>query len=384
MKQRILALSRDRGSMQAIAPVIAVLQASGDLELSTYATRESWPVTIELGLHALRLDETAFAANPAACIRSLLDIHRPDLVLSGSSPARGTAPETPEQFAILEARRSGAPSLAVLDYWGMYAERFSRDGFTLAEDLLPDRLCVLDRRALSDLEVFGVPVSRMTITHNPWLDRLVGHASVAIPAQLAQTARGITVLLVSQPLAEMRHVRNWPYDQFTMFECLLAAMPSPTSVGHGGTIQILPHPSENVSRWEAVLAKRDRCDIEVELLQGRVPDLLHDADYLVTSHSTLAYEALYFGMPCISLRPAMESVMRLWIDDAGLSQVFQDADSLRQYLAASDPAAERQRVLRLKRELGAGGLFFSDGQATGRVVNEVAGLLGSVAKDSLQ
>lgn len=361
--------------MQAIAPVIAALDGTGAMEVSTYATRESWPVTVKLGLRAARLEETAFTTNPVAYVRSLFDDHRPDLILSGSSPVRGAAPETPEQFAILEARRRGLPSLAVQDYWGMYAERFTRDGMSLDHDLLPDRLCVLDRRALDDLGTLGVPRQRMSITHNPWLDRLVKDAAAAVFTR--RTSGAMTVLLVSQPLAEMQQVRNWPYDQYTLFEYLLAALPHASANRHGATIQILPHPSEDVSRWETLLARKGRTDVKVEIRYSE-PGLLSKADYVVTSHSTLAYEALYFGSPCISLRPDAESLPRHWIEDLGLSQVFHEVDSLRHYLTASDPAGERRRVMRLKHELGAVGLFFSDGKATGRVVHEIGGLLDCV------
>jgi hypothetical protein len=360
--------------MQAIAPVIAVLVGeSAVFEVATYATRESWPVLAGLGLDANLLNADAFEANPESCIGSLFDVHDPSLILSGSSPSRKSPPETPEQFAILEARRRGLPSLTVLDYWGMYAERFSRDGSTLDARLLPDRLCVLDRRALVDLAAFGVPYGLMTATHNPWLDRLVTQASVA---EQARASRGLKVLLASQPLAEMRQVRNWPYDQFGLFEHLLAAMPKAEDWQCEVTLQILPHPSEDVTKWESVLDCNSRRDVRIELCHGRNWGLLKEADYLVTSHSTLAYEALYFGTPCISLRPAVGQVMRLWIEDAGLSHVFQDSESLRLYLASRNPEAERQRILRLKRELSAARLFFSDGQATKRVMNEVTGLLG--------
>lgn len=357
--------------MQAIAPVVAVLGKSADLQMVTYATRESWSVTYEMGLPVERLDEPTFAVDPNAAIRKLFDVHQPDLLLSGLSPVRGTAPETPEQFAILEARERGVPSLAVQDYWGMYAERFSRDGDALDRELLPDRLCVLDRRARDDLAAFGVPVQSMAITHNPWMDRLVAEAST--PARCG--ASGVlSILLASQPMAEMQHVRSRPYDQYTLFETLLRAMSQTETDRLGAIIKVLPHPSEDRRRWQELLRRRVG-DVQLELCQGAVPELLRDVDYVVTSHSTLAYEASYFGTPCISLRPDAESLPRTWSDDIGLSQVFHDVDSLRQYLRLHDPASERQRVLRLKKELVAGGLFFSDGQATTRVVNEIIGLL---------
>ncbi|HYD75001.1 hypothetical protein [Ramlibacter sp.] len=375
MNKKILALSRDRGSMQAIAPVVAALAQADGVDVITVATRESLPVLGQLGLLASPLDEAGFGEDPQQCMQALFDACRPDLVLSGSGPARGRPPESPEQFAILESRRRGLPSVAVQDFWGMYVERFSRDGASLAEDLLPDRLCVLDRRALSELQAFGVPADRMAVTHNPWLDALVAQAEVPVPDAARAHPGAIRVVLASQPLSAMREVRNWPYDQFTLFEQLLAAMPAPAAGGGPSAIDVVPHPSEDLARWHDRLAAPRRPDVAVELHGGSTRELLRTADFLVTSHSTLAYEALYLGTPCISLRPADRPVMRLWIDDAGLSTEFRDAQALRDYLLRADPAAERRRVLALKRELGAAGLFFSDGGATARVQREVERLL---------
>ncbi len=357
--------------MQAIVPVIAELSDSTEVEVHVCATGDSYPVIENSGLNAELLDALAFASDPASCMRSLFDLHRPDMVISGSSPARAAAPETPEQFAILEARRRGIPSLGILDFWGMYIERFSRDGSTLSEDLLPDRLCVLDQRARTDLLAFGVATDCMSITHSPWLDRLALQASVEMPVP---SSPGMKVLLASQPLAQMRHVRHWPYDQYAVFEHLLAAMPEPVQ-GHCATIRILPHPSEDVAPWGQLQARKGRDDVRVELHHDRAIDVLREVDFLVTSHSTLAYEALYFGTPCVSLRPARDFSMKLWVDDAGLSRVFHDSSSLRKYFHATDPALERRRLLRLKSEMQAKGLFFSDGHATARVINEVIGLL---------
>jgi hypothetical protein len=370
--------------MQAIAPVIAALEASGKVEISTYATSESMPVIAEFGVHARLLDDVLFANRPAACLSSIFDAHRPELLLSGSSPARGAAPETPEHFAILEARRRGLRSLAILDYWGMYEERFSRDGHSISPDLLPDRLCVLDQRASAELAAIGVPANRIAVTHNPWLDRLVARTTAAAVVQPGKSARKITVLLASQPLAETRVARRWLYDQFDLFECLLDAMPVQTTPELHATLQVLPHPSEDIARWKALLASAVRSDVKVELRVDRVIDLLQDADYLVTSHSTLAYEALYFGTPCISLHPGVENVKRFWMEDIGLSRFFHDGVALRQYLLASDPAGERQRVLTRKRELLASSQFFSDGRATERVLQEVNYLLDSSRRSYAQ
>jgi hypothetical protein len=384
VKRRILALSRDRGSMQAIAPVIIALEDCRAVEVKTYATKESFPVIAESGLTGELLDAASLSCNPKAYLGAILDTYGPALVLTGSSPARGRVPETPEQFAILEARRRGLRTIAVLDYWGMYEERFSRDGQAIALDLLPDKLCVIDRRAALDLAALGVPANTIAITQNPWLDTLAARTAVVVAGGAGCITDGITVLLISQPLAETRTARKWQYDQYDLFRCLLDAIPVPTKKDNYATLRVLPHPSEDASLWQMLIATAQREHLRFEVCNGRDLNLLRDADYVVTSHSTLAYEALYFGTPCISLRPGTQNTMRLWIEDAGLSRIFTDPKSLQQYLLTSVPMKERARILTRKQELVASNLFFSDGHATERVLAEVIGLLDSPVCPSTQ
>ncbi|NJM31807.1 MAG: hypothetical protein HC848_01615 [Limnobacter sp.] len=378
MKHRILALSQDRGSMQAIAPVVTRLCALDSMQVATCSTPQSSPITTALGLPATPFNQTAFATRPSDYIRELFDQHQPDLVLMGSSPAHGKTPQTPEQFAILEAHRRGLKSLSVLDYWGMYTERFSLNGQTVAHNLLPNRLCVLDSRCQQDLKAWGVPAHQMAITHNPWLDKLASQALGLAVIQTPAKHPGIAVVLASQPLAHMQSVRKWPYTQYTVFENLLQAMQGWTEQttetwDHETNeqqpkapiktkLQIVPHPSENPADWQRLLARTKHGNVHIELLHHQTPDLLRGADYLVTSHSTLAYEALYFGTPCISLRPSATDTMNLWIEQAGLSQLFHDAESLLHYLVEHNPATERQRILALKEKWQAQKLFFQMGK----------------------
>lgn len=257
----------------------------------------------------------------------------------------------------------------------MYVERFSRDGQSLAVDLLPDHLCVLDRKSWSDLRAMGVAVERMSITHNPWLDRLVTQSSVPHAQSHASSTHGITVMLASQPLAEMRRLRNWTYDQYDLFEQLLLALDELTSLGRVATLQVMPHPSEDLTRWQTLIDRGGHGRVQVELCQGNTRERMRQADLLVTSHSTLAYEALYFCTPCVSLRPTGRNTMSLWIEEAGLARLFQEAETLRHYLKTVDLAKERLRLQKLREELKVTGMFFSAGSATERVMQEVLRLL---------
>lgn len=371
MSKTVLALSRDGGSVQTIIPVLQALQGREDVLLKAYAHPQSLRVWASSSINAARWDEASFQSDPAAFMAALFDSARPDLLLCGSSPARGPVPETPEQYALLEARKRSVPSLSILDYWGMYKERFDDP---VRKELIPDHLCVLDQRCYDSLKALGVPQNVMTVTHNPWIDRVAKEAARprAVPAK---RDNALHVLFISQPLAEMKAVRSWGYDQEEMFADLVAALAARPCVGTH-SIKIWTHPNEDRARWSNLQAyEQPNVRVILEDERDRAPFVW--ADCVVSSHSTMIYEALYFDVPCVSYRPRGEGLEPLWTDEAGLSVLLTSQKALESYIRHTDFSVDKQRVASRRRTLTQQGLFFSDGHATERVVKVIEKILGT-------
>ena len=361
-------LSRDGGSVQTTVPVIRALQMRG-YETSIVSLTVSRPLLEQRGIVSEPLDEGGFASAPADCMRTLLKRVRPDVVVSGSSPAKGIPPETPEQHAIIASRSLGVPTVGILDYWGMYKERFTCLGDTVDLSLVPDRLCVLDKRCLDDLTAFGVPAERMSITHNPWMDDVVCRAMEARIDTGRAPVGGLTVLFVSQPFAETAAVRQWSYTQLTLLDRLIECLPTPPD-GASHRVIIWPHPAEASDRW-SVVGLRSRPGIAIDVSFDRDPRVFTEVDLVVSGHSTVAYEALYYGVPCVSLRPTSLPEEKLLTEELELSHHFDGADSFRTYLATGGVEMSRRNLAARKNVLLSEGLFFSDGHATGRVVSAI-------------
>ena len=367
---RVLFLSRDRGSVQATLPVIQTLGSASDFEVHVLSTRVSRALLEERRIGHEPLDEDWFASEPETCIGTVVGRFQPAMVVSGSSPARGPAPETPEQYLVLEARRRGTPSVGILDNWGRYEERFAVHARGVDTTLVPDRLCVLDRRSFDDLTSLGIPAAMLTITHNPWVDQF---ASLSVAGGAAvSSADVLKIVFASQPLAETRYVRDWPFTQESLLDMLVEALP-PLAPGRSHELTVWPHPSEDPGRW--VGGRSRRTDVLVLVTDQRGADALARADLFVTSHSTAAYEALYHGVPCISLRPEGGALTTPVIEELGLSRRFENGDDLRRFLASFDPGMLRMELNERRRLLSAAGLFFSDGRATARVVAEIRSIL---------
>lgn len=366
-RKRVLALSKDHGSAQTIVPVVAALKEKKHA-VSLLLPNGCNAVATMSGLACEALDDQAFSFAPETYIAEVFDEANVALLLTGSSLAIGGRPETPEQYAIREARRRNIPSVAVLDYWGMYEERFCSNNGSVDHTLLPDVLCALDQRCREDLLRLGVPTDRVVITHNPWLDSVVRHSYRPPPPSKLQNNLGWRVVFVSQPLKKYRQAGR-PSLQHKLLESLVNALP------HVGFHRVLvwKHPAELVEQWQSC-GRFNSANVEVCLTEERSPTLLAHVDLVVSVHSTTAFEALHLGTPCLSLRMGLP-VPQLYIDELGLSKTINSQEELRVFLGAVSP-------YKLRRQLGVRskywcekGLFFSDGKATDRVMAVVLRLI---------
>jgi hypothetical protein len=365
MQRRVLFLSRDHASVQAIAPVAAELSRHPGIDPVAMSFDSGDSTYGRFGLRAIPVDETRFFADREGFIHELLLSVRPHLIISGSSVPTASPPETPEQFLSRAAHARGIPTMCVLDTWNYYRERFAIGSDTSREQwLLPSTICALDRVCFEDLRLLGVPANRIEITHNPWLDE-VARASMQKLRDLdvPPGENMFSVLFASQPLAQTRHRRNWPYTQYDLFDMLWVAM----NRVHGARpkqVIVWLHPKESRDEWRT--RGRSDGDVSMVISEERGSPVLKGVDVLVTSHSTVAHEALYFHTPCIMLRPDKPPLEQSLPDRLGLTTIVSSADDLVRQLEAPTGAL-RLRLAGRKRELLAEGTFFSNGGATARV-----------------
>lgn len=371
---RVLALSRDIGSVQAILPVLHRLDSDPDYQLTVILPEATRSLFEQFGIPVQVFDEAGFSLDAEGYVDKLLRLHYPDLVLSGSSPAKSIPPETPEQFMTWVARRHAIKTLAVLDFWGMYKERFFDSEGRLDNRLIPDRLCLLDNQSREQLIKLGLKQKHMVITHNPWMDQVVSELNNLSQGSNLLSGCGLNVLFVSQPLRETKDIHARPYDQESILSGILAAIQQAQLDGSKHHVLIWAHPSEDSDRWLDI-GKWQCPGIDIRVVEERGAAILAHVDLVVTSHSTVVYEALYYGTPCISFRPGGDVAGPLITDSMGLSKSFTNETGFKQYLQKTDFENERNILRQRKQDLIEQRLFFSDGNATARVLEEIACLL---------
>ncbi|WUR13025.1 hypothetical protein E7V67_025605 [[Empedobacter] haloabium] len=151
-----------------------------------------------------------------------------------------------EHDARRAARDRGLISLAVIDHWTNYPQRFERHG----ETVLPDALWVTDphARALAEATFPGVPVTEQP---NVYLERQAAQVR-ALAAAAGTGSMAARVLYVLEPLRDTWGQLSQP-GEFLALDFFVEHL---ARLGlEGCTLHLRPHPSDPPGKYDAWLAR---------------------------------------------------------------------------------------------------------------------------------
>ena len=369
--KKILGISRDQGSIQAILPVVASLREKGcsvDLfvPFSRKVFMEGQCIEYKLIPEDLSLD-----TNPEN-LNKFLSLKKYDLVLTGSSPKLNKDIFTLEQILIRAAKQYRIPSISVLDYWGLYKERFFNSSNKIDESFIPDVICALDKTSKRDLVDLGIDSYRVKVTHNPWLDRAVKYKLNSTIDTFKIQSNCIKIIFASQPLRlfndENLFNQNVQQKDLTAICDILEKLNN-----YKYEILVWRHPSEREEIWKDCL-RFNRTNVMVSLNDKRSLQLLHSSQLFISYNSTLTYEALHLGVSSISLIPGSKRT-QFYTGKLGLSPSISNYEDLESFFVNFDLSSQQRTLQQKYDSLKEDALFFSDGQATHKVLNEIINLL---------
>ena len=373
VKRKILFLSRDHGGVQAILPVIKTIKELPEFQPIVLAFPESSYLYTRDGIEVVSMNKGVKSFLSLDLFNDIIREYMPDLIVTGTSVASPEEISAPEQMLIVAAKRKGIPSLSILDYWGRYMDRFSDDGMTIKEEYLPDCICVIDPLCKEDLASLGVNRDSIVVTHNPYFDGIVGMADdpyYGLAAGIEPEKKNI--LYASQPLQEYKLEDKLGYTQQTLFH-LLTEEVSQWEDSSPKHIIVWIHPKENQERWED-WAIRVPSSLSVQLTRKGLNSgsIFSQVAFLATSHSSVVYEALYYGTPCLSIQPGGTAERdQLITNKLGLSLPLYSREEFRQILRHTDFLLLRESLKEKRSQMCANNLFFSDGKATRRVLDVI-------------
>ena len=144
-----------------------------------------------------------------------------------------------EHVARLEARMRGIYSIAVLDHWINYVERFVRDG----KALFPDEIWVVDEYALK-LAHGSFPTQKIRIFPDSYANRLV------------RTVAPISSIIGNSLLYLLEPIRSdWGRGELGEFQALKYFLKRLPQLGlpEDTVIKLRPHPSDVTGKYDSFL-----------------------------------------------------------------------------------------------------------------------------------
>ena len=282
----------DKGKQfSMVGKTVAVVShdAGGAEILSSYVRRQGLDPILVLEGPAKKIFERKLGARVTVSLGSALE--QADLLLCSTSWQSDL-----EFEAIERCKALTKPSVAFLDHWVNYRERFTR-GSRFA---LPDQIWVGDAVGKSKAdEVFtGHPVF---LEENPYfLDIGEEIAALKPPAR----REGVRVLYVCEPIKEHANLRygderKWGYVEEDALRYFLGNVSVlETSFAE---IRIRPHPSESAAKYEWV-----QMEFDMPIAQGGASPLLKEiaaCDVVVGCESMAMVIGLIAGKRVISCIP---------------------------------------------------------------------------------
>lgn len=266
--------------------------AGGAEILSSYARQEKLECLYVLEGPAQKIFKRKLGEIETCSLEEAL--RRSSLILCGTSWQSDL-----EFDAIKQARSIGTRSVAFLDHWVNYVERFTRSG----ETWLPDEIWVGDGMAASlAKELF--PVTTIHQLENPYVSDIKRDL---VATQVSQESRlnNIRVLYVCEPVREhallrFGNERHWGYIEEEALRYFLANIAVlGTSIER---VIIRPHPSESVDKY-----KWAEYEFDLPIVMGGTRSLLEEiaeSDVVVGCESMAMVIGLVAGKRVISCIPA--------------------------------------------------------------------------------
>jgi hypothetical protein len=365
MIARILVACRHPGGANALVPVVRGLIAPG-IEVVVIGHGFSGPVFDKAGIYYKTIEDFGLSDISVSSARWLLGIILPDLVLVGTAPTskEPMVSDVIDQTLIVAARELGIKSLAVLDYWTRYSERFSN--LQSGENLiyLPDYIAIMDKIAEREMLAEGFLKEKLVITGNPYFDSLPVKAKGFTESRKQEIRKQIglscqTLFYFGGSVFSMEKpvMGYWDLDIIELIARVIPNFP-----GLGVAVRLHPRmPSGDKKQIEEAIAGSGA---KIKLIEDiSSEDLTLATDLTIVSYSTLGMEAVYMRKPCVSFQPGLAKEDMGFASRSRIIPVSFTAEGCEDLLRQCLFQGYREQLLEDSAD------FATDGKATERVIS---------------
>lgn len=380
MKPKILATASHTGGANAIIPVLQRLQGESIVNLKVIGNHDAKKVFEKKGIVHKTLGDYNLQDSSLESAINLLSYESPNLIFNGTSDQDRKNKRFLAQNINLAGKIKNISTLAVLDTWGRYSQRF--DDLDTGEHLrfLPDKIAILDEYAEKKIVSEGFPKERLVITGNPHYDDLEAKArnftekeKSEIRERIGLGSESLFFFPCGTKKSKEKELGFWTLDGIRVVDEVLKEFPEEeVKRKYGFFIKLHPgFPQEDNSEILNYVNKNS--EGRVKMVSDIEPrDLILASDLTINQYSTLGAEAVYMGKPCISLQPNLsgEDIFS-YLTEEGIVPVGytpkECKNLVRKCLVDEDYRARLQERT---------SKFKNDGKATKRVANLIYSMLG--------
>jgi hypothetical protein len=310
------------------------------MRLRVVAERQALPILSQQGIP---VEEPPSAPKERELfLRSLFRQVPPDALLLGTS--RGA---TIEKELLRIGQEGEIPSLAVVDHWAHYRERFLEPDSKALR--LPDRIALMDSEALEQAVADGLPREILKITGQPHLQSLAAALNNSdlrrqageLRSRWLRGARGPLILFCSETFSDDRGYTETDAlegvaEALDLFEERHAVQPK---------LVVKLHPKQPADRFRAGLRASRR---GFKLAQAESPwACLLAADRLVGITSMLLMEAVVAGRPAISYQPEQGRAVPFVGQERGIVRAARSVRELAALLSDSRAPEDPDSIRRI-------------------------------------
>lgn len=325
MKKKIIAVCQDPGAASAIAPVIIGLHRLNKYNLLVIGYQYSQKVYRDKGIAFSTFEELGIKSTDNGQLSVFLDKQKPSLLLLGTSEVGDYL----EKDLTCLAREKNIKTLAVLDYWSNYWQRFSDRNGKNRLGYMPDFIAVMDDFAREEMLKEGFDGRRLLVTAQPYFDSIkADYAKFAksdkerFLKSLGVSTDGLFIVMASQPIEKYRGADSGKPDflgftEKTSRDILIDALNSIKAWHNINlTLFIKLHPKEDLGSYNII----KKCNFPVLVNQDADSrKLIFSADIVTGITSVFMVEAMFAQKMVISIQPNLIKKDFLFTNRLGLT-----------------------------------------------------------------
>lgn len=294
---KILAIAHDPGGANAVAATVAALRVAGT-QVEAYAKGPA--------IHQFQRLEVACTPISEE-YQNLFVRLTGDILLTGTSQY-----DEFERDAIFWARQERIPSIAIIDYWANYRQRFQPLNNPNAEPNFPDIITALDEVCAAAMLADGIPEKRIRVVGQPyfaWLiSRQKNRKNILKPLE--------NILFASQPNANEIEILRVLINVLTDYKTLKKLL-------------IRFHPRQGKCRASLDLLAQSGLPFAIDESADTLATL-HQQDIILGITSIILIEAALMGISAGSLVIGVDDT--LITNQRGITIPLNSSEKLREFL----------------------------------------------------